>query len=106
MALNLDQLAYHPLERLTVARPVGRIDYIRSRCKGLRVLDLGAYDETEVEKPQHQSWRWLHAEEPRKLGRHRSRPRGPATSCGSKTNWRTRWGPTCGCRPMRAARVN
>jgi hypothetical protein len=62
MTLDLDRLAYHPLEKLTVARPVSRIDHVRSRCKGLRVLDLGAYDETEVEKPQHQSWRWLHAE--------------------------------------------
>jgi hypothetical protein len=26
------------------------------------VLDLGAYDETEVDKAQHKSWRWLHAE--------------------------------------------
>ena len=26
------------------------------------MLDLGAYDETEVDKPQHHSWRWLHAE--------------------------------------------
>ena len=60
--LELDRLRYHPLEKLNVPRPVHRIDYIRSRCKGLRVLDLGAYDETEVAKPQHRSWRWLHAE--------------------------------------------
>jgi hypothetical protein len=26
------------------------------------VLDLGAYDETEIVKPQHETWRWLHAE--------------------------------------------
>ena len=26
------------------------------------MLDLGAYDETEIVKPQHKSWSWLHAE--------------------------------------------
>jgi hypothetical protein len=55
-------LTYHPLERLRVPRPVDRYRHIRDRCAGLRVLDLGAYDETEVERPQHASWRWLHAE--------------------------------------------
>ncbi len=55
-------LTYHPLEKLQVLRPVDRIPYIKSRCRGLRVLDLGAYDETEVEKPQHASWTWLHGE--------------------------------------------
>jgi hypothetical protein len=55
-------LTYHPLERLRVPRPVDRYEYVRERCRGRRVLDLGAYDETEVVKNQHQSWRWLHAE--------------------------------------------
>jgi hypothetical protein len=50
------------LERLRVLRPVDRYRYMRQRCEGLRVLDLGAYDETEVDRPQHGSWRWLHAE--------------------------------------------
>ncbi len=62
MTIALDRFTYHPLEKLPVPRPVNRIEYIRSRCNGLRVLDLGAYDETEVEKSQHRSWRWLHAE--------------------------------------------
>ncbi len=55
-------LTYHPLERILVPRPVDRYRYVRERCAGLRVLDLGAYDETEVDRPQHASWRWLHAE--------------------------------------------
>jgi Methyltransferase domain len=55
-------LTYHPLERLAVPRPVDRIAYVKERCKGLRVLDLGAYDETEISKAQHKSWKWLHAE--------------------------------------------
>jgi hypothetical protein len=55
-------LEYHPLEKLPLARPVDRYEYVREQCRGKRVLDLGAYDETEVERAQHASWRWLHAE--------------------------------------------
>src|SRR5690349_23172684 len=55
-------LTHHPLERVRVPRPVDRYDYVRDRCRGRRVLDLGAYDETEVDRDQHASWRWLHAE--------------------------------------------
>ncbi|HXC50819.1 MAG TPA: methyltransferase domain-containing protein [Candidatus Limnocylindrales bacterium] len=55
-------LTYHPLEKLSVARPVERIDYIVERCAGRRVLDLGALDETLIGKPQHSSWKWLHRE--------------------------------------------
>ena len=55
-------LAYHPLEKLAVARPVERVSYVAGRCAGLRVLDLGALDETLIGKPQHESWKWLHGE--------------------------------------------
>jgi hypothetical protein len=58
----MKDLTYHPLERLPVSRPVERIDYVVRRCAGLRVLDLGAYDETLMGKTQHSSWRWLHGE--------------------------------------------
>jgi hypothetical protein len=51
-----------PLQALQVPRPVDRYEYVRERCRGLRVLDLGAYDETEVDKRQDASWRWLHAD--------------------------------------------
>jgi hypothetical protein len=51
-----------PLARLSVPRPVNRYTYVPRLCRGLRVLDLGAYDETEVESRQHRTWRWLHAE--------------------------------------------
>ena len=51
-----------PLARLPIRRPVDRYAHVRARCAGKRVLDLGAYDETEVERGQHTSWRWLHAE--------------------------------------------
>ncbi len=55
-------LQYNPLEALPLSRPVDRYDYVREACRGKRVLDLGAYDETEVRKEQHDSWKWLHAE--------------------------------------------
>lgn len=55
------RLNYLPLEPLKVFRPVNRFDYICARCHGLRILDLGALDETEITKAQHSSWQWLHA---------------------------------------------
>lgn len=58
----MHDLRYHPLEKLPVARPVERLDYVAARCAGLRVLDLGALDETVVGRPQHSSWKWLHGE--------------------------------------------
>lgn len=61
-AAPVPPLRYEPFERLRVPRPVDRYAYVRERCRGRRVLDLGAYDETEVVRAQHESWRWLHAE--------------------------------------------
>ncbi len=58
----LPPLRYLPLERLEIPRPVDRFGYLVDACRDRRVLDLGALDETEVEKAQHSSWRWLHAE--------------------------------------------
>jgi len=55
-------LTYHPLEKLPVTRPVERLSYITRRCAGLRVLDLGALDETVLGMAQHSSWKWLHGE--------------------------------------------
>jgi hypothetical protein len=55
-------LAYHPLERLPVVRPVDRYRHVTEKCRGLRILDLGAFDETEIAKNQHETWKWLHAE--------------------------------------------
>ncbi len=56
------KLTYDPLEHLIVPHPVNRIKYVKSACQGKRVLDLGAYDETEIAKMQHRNWRWLHRE--------------------------------------------
>jgi hypothetical protein len=48
--------------RLPVPRPVDRFRYVAGLCAGQRVLDLGAYDETEVDQPHSAAWRWLHGE--------------------------------------------
>jgi 2-polyprenyl-3-methyl-5-hydroxy-6-metoxy-1,4-benzoquinol methylase len=58
----LSTLTYSPFEKLPVVRPVDRLSFVAACCKGRRVLDLGAYDETEISKAHHPSWRWLHAE--------------------------------------------
>ncbi|GAA2134033.1 hypothetical protein GCM10009760_10860 [Kitasatospora kazusensis] len=51
-----------PLARLRVPRPVDRYQRVGELSRGRRVLDLGAYDETEVDNEHDTSWRWLHAE--------------------------------------------
>ena len=58
----LTNLHPSPTAGLPVSRPVDRYDYVRDRCVGQRVLDLGAYDDTEFGRHNHSSWRWLHAE--------------------------------------------
>lgn len=50
-----------PFAPLPLGRPVDRYRYILERCRNRRVLDLGAYDETDVDKPDARR-RWLHAE--------------------------------------------
>ena len=48
--------AYTTLERLRVARPVDRLDYIAEMCRGQVVLDLGCLDETALVKRDTQHW--------------------------------------------------
>lgn len=50
-----------PFAPLPVGRPVDRYEYLKERSRGCRVLDLGAYDETEVDRPDPRR-RWLHSE--------------------------------------------
>jgi hypothetical protein len=52
-------LRYVPLERLTVSRPVDRIEFIAQSCAGRRVLDLGAMDETAWRAKRGRGT-WLH----------------------------------------------
>jgi hypothetical protein len=54
-------LRYTPLEPLAVPRPVDRIAFIARACAGLRVLDLGAMDETAWQVKRGQGT-WLHEE--------------------------------------------
>lgn len=55
------QLDPSPFTPLPVGRPVDRYEYIKGCSRDLRVLDLGAYDETEVDRTDPRR-RWLHAE--------------------------------------------
>lgn len=52
-------LRYEPLERLHIARPVDRLDYVAHVCAGRDVLDLGAMDETAYTAKRGQGT-WLH----------------------------------------------
>jgi hypothetical protein len=54
-------MKYTPLERLAVRRPVDRITFIAHACAGLRVLDLGALDETACAAKRGRGT-WLHDE--------------------------------------------
>ena len=56
----MKSLAYTPLERLAVSRPVGRTRFVAQQCRGRRVLDLGCRDETALVKCQ--TPHWLHGE--------------------------------------------
>lgn len=51
-------LAYVPLERIAVRRPVHRVPYIAERCRDRVVLDLGCLDATALVK--RDTGAWLH----------------------------------------------
>lgn len=55
------RLAYTPLERIAVARPVDRIEYLRRCCASKVVIDLGALDETAF-AAKRGSGTWVHEE--------------------------------------------
>ncbi len=52
-------LRYTPFERLRPPRPVDRLAWVTGLCRGRRVLDLGAFDETAVTLKQDSPY-WLH----------------------------------------------
>jgi hypothetical protein len=55
------KLSYGPLDYIEIGRPVDRIAYISQACKNKVVLDLGALDETALEKKVGRGT-WLHEE--------------------------------------------
>lgn len=59
---QLCSLDHSPFAKLVVTQPVDRYDYVVEACRGERVLDLGAYDETEVYRHGTSLYRWLHAD--------------------------------------------
>ena len=52
-------LRYQPFEKLTVAGPVHRVEWLEHFVRGKRVLDIGAMDETSVETKGSTDL-WLH----------------------------------------------
>jgi len=49
-------LTYDTMERLSVGRPVDRIDFIAELCRGKHVLDIGCLDETALIKRDTKDW--------------------------------------------------
>jgi 2-polyprenyl-3-methyl-5-hydroxy-6-metoxy-1,4-benzoquinol methylase len=49
-------LAYQTLETLRTTRPVERVGFMASHCRGKRVLDIGCLDETALEKRDTEEW--------------------------------------------------
>jgi SAM-dependent methyltransferase len=56
MGYSTHALTYETLERLTISRPVERLQYISELCRGKRVLDLGCLDETALVKRDTEHW--------------------------------------------------
>jgi hypothetical protein len=52
----MSELLYQPLEKISVAKPVNRIDYMAGACTGKKVLDLGCWDETALVKRDTPFW--------------------------------------------------
>lgn len=53
-----DNVIYETLAKLHPQKPVERIGFIANECTGLRVLDIGCFDETALEK--RGTGNWLH----------------------------------------------
>ena len=51
-----NKLVYETLERIEIAKPVDRLAYISSACKGFDVIDIGCYDETALVKRDSDAW--------------------------------------------------
>lgn len=49
-------MKYETLERICVEKPVDRLNYIESVCRGKIVLDIGCYDETALVKVDTRHW--------------------------------------------------
>jgi SAM-dependent methyltransferase len=52
----MPKLIYQPMEYISIVKPVDRIRYIESVCRGKRVLDLGCWDETALSKIETPFW--------------------------------------------------
>lgn len=52
-------LKYTPLEKIRVKKPVNRLEYVSNLCQNKKVLDIGCYDETAIDKKRNTNF-WLH----------------------------------------------
>jgi len=52
----MQKIYYTPFEKLSVAKPVDRIEFTSQAVSQKQVLDLGAYDETSFDKKEHKYW--------------------------------------------------
>ncbi|MGJ4727975.1 methyltransferase domain-containing protein [Luteimonas sp. SDU101] len=57
---HLETLRYTALEKVTLPRPVDRLEFIADKVQGKAVFDLGALDETALDA-KRQDGSWLHA---------------------------------------------
>ncbi|MGN7726616.1 methyltransferase domain-containing protein [Luteimonas sp. 22616] len=58
---HMQTLDYSALEKLAVLPPVDRVEYVVGKVRGMRVMDLGALDETAY-KAKSNTRNWLHKE--------------------------------------------
>lgn len=54
--MNVPVVGYETLSRLSVCKPVDRIEYITNSCIDKKVLDIGCYDETALIKRGTDFW--------------------------------------------------
>lgn len=52
----MQTIAYTPLEKIKIVRPVKRVPWISQQCSDKWILDLGCYDETALAKKDTEHW--------------------------------------------------
>jgi 2-polyprenyl-3-methyl-5-hydroxy-6-metoxy-1,4-benzoquinol methylase len=50
------KITYDNFEKIQISKPIDRLDYISKQCLNARVLDIGCYDETALNKRDLDQW--------------------------------------------------
>jgi 2-polyprenyl-3-methyl-5-hydroxy-6-metoxy-1,4-benzoquinol methylase len=50
------KITYHNFEKIKISQPIDRLNYISKQCLNARVLDIGCYDETALDKRELDQW--------------------------------------------------